>query len=269
MNADGQWQLAGNAAELYERVLVPTQFQPWAADLVELADLRHGERVLDVACGTGVVARLAAQHVGTTGEVTGLDLNASMLIVARSLPAPPGAPLTWVEGSAQAMPLPDAAFDVVLCQQGFQFFPDPRAALHEMKRVLVPGGRVLLSLWEGPTPYTVAMSAAVERHAGLEAATTLRRSRYCPDPESVRHLMEDAGFRDAHTRARTLTRRLSGVSDFVLRHLAATPVAGVVAALSEGARATLADEVSIALRPYEDAEGIVFPEVVNVVTGLR
>ena len=269
MNADGQWQLAGNAAELYEGVLVPAQFQPWAADLIELADLRHGERVLDVACGTGVVARLAAQHVGTTGEITGLDLNAGMLLVARSLPAPQGARVTWVEASALAMPLPDASFDVVLCQQGFQFFPDRRAGLQEMKRVLVPGGRVLLSLWEGPTPYTVAMSAAVERHVGPEEAATLRRGRHCPDPESVRHLMEDAGFRDARTRARTLTRRLPGIADFVLRHLAATPVAGAIAALSPGARAALAGEVSLALRPYADGDGIVFPEVVNVVTAVR
>jgi ubiquinone/menaquinone biosynthesis C-methylase UbiE len=227
------------------------------------------ERVLDVACGTGVVARLAAQHVGTTGEVTGLDLNAGMLRVARSLPAPPGAPVTWVEGSALAMPLADASFDVVLCQQGFQFFPDPRAGLHEMRRVLVPGGRVFLSLWEGSTPYSVAMSAAVERHAGPEAATTLRRSRDCPHPESVRLFMEDAGFRDASTRARTLTRRLPGIADFVLRHLAATPVAGAVAALSPGARAALAGEVSLALRPYADGDGIVFREVVNVMTAVR
>jgi ubiquinone/menaquinone biosynthesis C-methylase UbiE len=269
MTAEGQWQLAGNAAELYEKVLVPITFQPWAADLIEVADLRHGERVLDVACGTGVVARLAAQHVGTRGGVTGLDLNAGMLCVARSLPSPPGASVTWVEGSALAMPLPDASFDVLLCQQGFQFFPDPRAGLQEMKRVLVPGGRVLLSLWEGPTPYTVALSAAVERHAGPEAATTLRRSRHCPDPERVRDSLAEAGFRDAHARPRTLTRRLPRVAEFVLRHLAATPVAGAVAGLSEGARATLADEVSMALRPYEDGDGIVFPEVVNVVMAVR
>ena len=106
-------------------------------------------------------------------------------------------------------------------------------------------------------------------HAGPEEAATLRGSRHCPDPESVRHLMEDAGFRDARTRARTLTRRLPGIADFVLRHLAATPVAGAVAALSPGARAALAGEVSLALRPYADGDGIVFPEVVNVVTAVR
>jgi ubiquinone/menaquinone biosynthesis C-methylase UbiE len=269
MKTDGQWQLAGNAAELYEDVLVPTVFKPWAADLVELADLRRGERVLDVACGTGIVARLAAREVGVTGKVTGLDLNAGMLRVARSLPDPPGAPMTWVEGSALAMPLPEASFDVVLCQQGFQFFPDQRAGLYELQRVLAPGGRVLLSIWQGETPYTRAMSAAVERHAGPEAAATLRKSRACPDPETVQHLMTEIGFRDAQIRARTLTRRLPAVASFVLRHLAATPVAGVIAALSAEARATLAEEVSGALQAYREGDGVRYSEVANVVIALR
>ncbi len=133
--------------------LSPTVFSPWATDLLELAKLRPGERVLDVACGTGIVARGAAAQIGTTGAVTGLDLNPGMLNVARARPTPFGAAVTWVEGSALAMPLPDAAFDAVLCQQGVQFFPDQSAGLREMHRVLVPGGRVLLSVWEGPTPF--------------------------------------------------------------------------------------------------------------------
>jgi ubiquinone/menaquinone biosynthesis C-methylase UbiE len=269
MNADGQWQLAGNAAELYEDILVPTVFRPWATDLLELADLRHGERVLDVACGTGIVARLAAGQVGTAGEVTGLDLNAGMLRVARSLPAPPGAPMTWVEGSALAMPLPDASFDVVLCQQGFQFFPDQAAGLQELKRVLVPGGRVLLSIWEGETPYSSAMAAAVEKHVGLEPATTLRKSRACPDPETVRDLMMQTGLRDARTCARDLMRHLPAIARFVLRHLAATPVAGAIAALSEEGRAALADDVRKALLAYEDGDGVRYREVAHVVLAVR
>jgi ubiquinone/menaquinone biosynthesis C-methylase UbiE len=215
------------------------------------------------------VARLAAQQVGTIGEVTGLDLNPGMLGVARSLSALPGASVTWVEGSALAMPLPDASFDVVSCQQGFQFFPNQRAGLQELKRVLVPGGRVLLSVWDGQTPYTVAMADAVERHAGPEAATTLRKARACPDPETIRHLMEQTGFRDPKIRARTLTGRLPAIAGFVLQHLAATPVAGSIAALSEGARAALAEEVRTALRPYKDGDGVAFSEVTNVLIAVR
>jgi SAM-dependent methyltransferase len=101
MNTEGQWQLTGSAAERYERVLAPAIFAPWAEDLVELAQLQDGERVLDVACGTGVVARHAAHKVGTAGRVTGLDLNQGMVEVARSLPPVPGAaPIIWIEGSA-------------------------------------------------------------------------------------------------------------------------------------------------------------------------
>jgi ubiquinone/menaquinone biosynthesis C-methylase UbiE len=269
MNAKGQWQLTGNAAERYERVLVPPLFSPWAADLVKLADLRNGERVLDVACGTGVVARFAAQHVGTSGKVTGLDLNPSMVAVARSLPPPPGAPVTWIEASALDMRLTDASFDVVLCQQGFQFFPDKRAALREMKRVLIAGGRVLLSVWDGATPYGIAMSAAVERHVGAEAAATLRQSRMGPDAEAIRQLMVEAGFREVQVRSRTLTTRLPAVADFVLQHLSASPVAGPVAALSDGARTCLGEEVSAALRAYRDEDGVAFPEVTHVAIALR
>lgn len=270
MNTPNHWQLSENAAERYERVLVPAIFSPWAADLLALADLRQGERVLDVACGTGVVARLAAQHVGVTGHVTGLDLNRGMLEVARTLPILPGAAaVAWTEGSAEAMRLPDASFDVVLCQQGVQFFPDRPLALREMSRVLVPGGRALASVWEGPTPYTTAMWNAVERHVGPDAAASLRKGRLTEDPEALRQLMMQAGFRDAKIRKRTRTARLSDVADFVLKHLAATPVSGAVEALSDSVRRALAEDVRTGLRPYADGDGIAFPDAANVVIGVR
>ncbi len=265
MSAEGQWQLAGNAAERYERVLVPLRFRPWAADLVKLADLRAGERVLDVACGTGIVARLAAQHVGAAGDVTGLDLNAGMVAVARSLPSPPGASITWIESSALDMPLADASFDVVLCQQGFQFFPDKSAALREMKRVLSPGGRLLLSVWAGATPYDIAMWAAVERHVGADAAATLRTSKTgVPGSEALRQHMVEAGFRDVQVRPRTLTARLPAVAEYVLQHLSATPVADAVARLSDADRAALGAEVGGALREYRDGDGVALADVANV-----
>src|SRR5262249_1850701 len=148
--------------------LVPTIFRPWAEALLTLAALQPGERILDVACGTGVVARLAAVQVGPTGQVRGVDLNPGMLAVARSVPAPTGAVITWQEGTATALPLEDAAFDVVLCQQGLQFFPDRVAALQEMHRVLVPGGRLALSVW-GPiasSPGFAVLAEALARHVG-------------------------------------------------------------------------------------------------------
>jgi len=270
MTAENQWQLSGSAAERYERVLVPAIFAEWAADLVTLAELRQGEDVLDVACGTGVVARLAAQRVGATGHVTGLDLNPDMLEIARMLPTRPGtATIVWVEGSAMAMQLPEASFDVVLCQQGVQFFPDRGAGLREMSRVVRPGGRVLVSVWEGPTPYTTAMWYAVERHIGTDIATALRKSRSLEDPEALRQVMIQVGLRDVEIRRRTRTARLPAIADFVLQHLAATPAAAAVAAVGERVRKALAEDVDAALRPYADGDGIAFPDIANVVMGVR
>src|SRR5262249_33536426 len=143
--SDGHWQLEGNAAELYQRYLVPAITARWAQDLVDRALLQGGEKVLDVACGTGVVARLAAAKVAP-GHVTGLDLNAGMLAVARGV-SNEGAPIDWNEGSALDLPFRSGHFDVVLCQLGLQFFPDQPKALHEMRRVLREPGRVALSVY--------------------------------------------------------------------------------------------------------------------------
>ena len=125
----------------YERVMVPAVFGPWAKILLDTVALPAGTRVLDVACGTGIVTRLAASQVGSTGRVVGLDINGGMLAVARAQPQPAGAQIEWQQGDATRLPFPDAEFGNVLCQQGLQYMPDRPAALREMKRVLASGGR--------------------------------------------------------------------------------------------------------------------------------
>lgn len=130
---------AAKPAENYQRFFVPQIGAPLADDLLEAARLQPGERVLSVACGTGEVARRAAERVGPSGAaVAGLDVHPAMLAVARR-ETPSG--VRWYEASAEVMSLPDASFDVVLCQMGLQFVRDRHAALREMHRVLVPGGR--------------------------------------------------------------------------------------------------------------------------------
>ena len=134
------WQLVGTAAELYERYLVPSITSLWANDLVSRANPRTGERVLDVACGTGIVARTVSERM-SAGRVVGLDINGGMLAVARSTSTQSPVSVEWMEASALKLPFPAHAFDLVLCQLGLQFFPDPSVALKEMLRVLAPDGR--------------------------------------------------------------------------------------------------------------------------------
>jgi ubiquinone/menaquinone biosynthesis C-methylase UbiE len=175
MNCQPQWQFVGSVPENYERYLVPSIFGPWAEDLVEMAALRLGERVLDIACGTGIVARTAARKFDGSGSVVGLDLSAPMLAAARAAAAAEGLAVEWLEGSAVKLPLADAAFDVAFCQQGLQFFPDRVSALREMYRVLTPGGRLVLSAW-GPierSPGFAVLAEALTRHIGPDAGALM------------------------------------------------------------------------------------------------
>jgi ubiquinone/menaquinone biosynthesis C-methylase UbiE len=233
---------------------------------VELAALQQGERVLDVACGTGVVTRLAAAQVGDAGQVMGLDLNAGMLAVARALPPPPGAPITWKEASAMAIDLPDRSVDVVLCQQGLQFFPDKASALHEMHRVLVPGGRLLLSVWKSAGPYNSAVGDALERHVDIGTATKYRANRMVPKAEELERLVSDAGFRDVHVQSSRMTIALPPIEQFVLNHLSSAPIAGAVAALTDAKRMAMAADVRAALQSYAEGDGVAVPDETNLAT---
>lgn len=159
-----RWQLDLEAARFYQQFIVPVLLQPWAARLVDRATLSPGCRVLDLACGTGVTARIAAQRVGPGGEIVGVDLNAPMLSVARSLDPVPGAHIRWRRGDAEDLPLLDVSVDAVLCHQGFQFFPDRVKAALEIARVLRPGGRLALNVWCGPdrNPLDAKLIAVLE-----------------------------------------------------------------------------------------------------------
>jgi ubiquinone/menaquinone biosynthesis C-methylase UbiE len=216
------WQVAGDAASVDERELVPALFAAWTPVVVALCAPRAGERVLDVACGTGVVARLAAQRVGPTGTVVGLDLNPGMLAVAAAAGAPGGAPIAWREATAIDMPLPDAAFDVVYCQAGLQFFPDRPAALREMRRVLVDGGRLGLMVWRGieHSPGFAALAVALEQHVSAEAAAVMRAPFGLGSADEVRALMDAAGFRDVSIRPHTESVHFSSAARLVRRRVA-------------------------------------------------
>src|SRR5512138_1781020 len=189
-----------------------------------------------------------------------------MLTAARALPPPTGASITWVEGSATAMSLPDASLDVVLCQQGLQFFPDKPAALREIYRVLVPGGRALLSVWTAINPYHLAVGHALERHVGSETAARFCSTRVgLPDEDSLRRMLTEAEFRDVLIRSSAMVLQMPPIEKLVLGHLSGTPVAGAVAALDDERRAALAEQVKTELQPYATADGVSVPDEANIV----
>jgi ubiquinone/menaquinone biosynthesis C-methylase UbiE len=256
------WQVSGTAAEAYERSVVPTLFTPWAHDLLTRAALQRGERVLDVACGTGIVARLAAAHVGVAGHVVGIDLNPGMLAVARAqTPASASAKVEWRAGDANALPCDDATFNVVFCQQGLQFFPDKARALREMHRVLAPGGRLALSVWRSLpyNPYNRALADAVARHVGPDAGHGMRAPCGFGDAQALRTLLTTVGFRETSIHIMVLTMRHPSPAAYIAGQLAALPFAGAIKALETTAQTALHNDILTALHPYIDDVGLAVP----------
>jgi SAM-dependent methyltransferase len=266
MSQGDQWQIDGSAAELYERYAARYILGPWVPGLLDVAGVRSGDRVLDLACGTGAVAQIAVQRVGASGCVTGLDLSPGMLAVARSRQAPPGSAIAWIERSALDTGLPDRSYDVVLCQQGFQFFPDKLAALRETHRVLVPGGRLAMSVWRTAGVYNSAVGKSLGEHICMEAARRFCASRDVPGAEDLLRLVAAAGFQDAKLAVQRLIVRLPSLEHFVVGHLAGTPVAAEVRGMSDSARISLGQDVARQLANYGEGDGVAFPEEINVVT---
>ena len=271
MATSTQWQVARDAAERYTQVLVPAILGPAARALVELSDLRGGETVLDVGCGTGAAARFAAEKVGSSGRVTGVDVNAGMIDVAKSLPPVQGAVIEWFENSAYQLPFSEGAFDIALCAQTLQFLEDRPRALAEMYRVLTPGGRIAVSLWCDlrESPYFHGLVQAVTDHIGVETASGLRAAFSLPDLETICALLTSAGFKDPRAAVKQLDLELPNLSEFVPRHVSATPMAGGFHAASEEARRQVIQQVSEQLLPYETDQGIRVPFRTHLVMGTK
>ncbi|HEX6237774.1 MAG TPA: methyltransferase domain-containing protein [Acidimicrobiales bacterium] len=242
---------AGNPAEIYERHFVPTIGLPFARRLLATAGLGEGESVLDVACGTGVAARLAAEAVGPTGSVTGVDVNPGMLAVARAA-TPAGTTVAWYGAPAEDLPLPDASVDAVLCSLGFQFFTDKVGALREMRRVLAPGGRAVL-VTPGPTPPLFqVLDGVLSDHLGPGASVFVTTVFSVHDPAEVRDLLRTAGFGDVDVESTTLRLRLPPPADFLWQYVLGTPLSAMAAHLDGEARAALEREVVARWRPFTD-----------------
>lgn len=189
------WRATSDAASIYQDHIVPALMEEWAPRVANAAAIRSGQRVLDVACGTGVLTRAIAVRVGPEGAVTGLDLSPRMLEVAASL----NPNLDWRQGNAESLPFRDDSFDAVVSQFGLMFVTDPILALREMMRVLAPGGRLAVAVWASltDTPAYAAEVALVERLAGPAAAAPLRAPFVLGDPERLANHFHAAGISKA------------------------------------------------------------------------
>jgi SAM-dependent methyltransferase len=236
----------------FERHLVPVLFRPLAGALLAAGPPTTGRRVLDVACGTGVVSRLV---VDTAASVTGVDVDPAVLALAAELEPR----VTWVQGDAVALPLPDGAFDVAVCQQGLQYVGDPAAALGELRRVLAPGGVLGLALWCDVTraPGFHACAEVLERQGG--PGDLMRRPFALHAGDDVRALVTGAGFGDVRAATCLIQARFPSVRAFFEQQAAASPLAAPVAGMTPAAREATVRDLQARLAGRLDDDGLSFP----------
>ena len=241
------------AMTAYDEILVPRLFDPFAEVLLDAVGVAPGLAVLDLACGPGTVSRRVAARLGPEGRVTGSDLSPAMLEVAAGKPAlDQGAPITYRQCPADDLDVPDGAFDVVLCQQGLQFFPDRLGALAEMRRALKPDGRAGVAVWCAieECPFWDALATAIGWVLGKEAEIGFRSGPWgLPEADELARLFEVAEFVDVDVSRHVLPTVFEGGPAQLVATLSAASVGAAVAALDAAGRAALLSAAEATLAP--------------------
>jgi ubiquinone/menaquinone biosynthesis C-methylase UbiE len=233
--------------EIYERVLVGPLFRPFAEALIAQLDPRMGDSLIDVACGTGIVARIARERLGPAAQIVGVDVALPMLAVARNVEAT----IDWREGNAVSLPVGTSErFSLLTCHQGLQFVPDKAAAVREMRRVLAPSGRVAIATWRSleDLPVALALNGIAERHVG-----TIADSRHSfGSADALKALLADAGFHDV--RADTVPHDVRLRDGSLYARLNAMAVIGMS---EKGKGLTEAERSELASRIAADSEDLI------------
>jgi SAM-dependent methyltransferase len=256
-----------DAAKGYDSLLVPSLFGQWVTKVADAANIQPGQRVLDVACGTGVLSREVASRVTPSGYVAGLDPNPGMLAVAEELTPE----IDWKRGVAESLPFPDESFDTVVSQFGLMFFSDRHQAVREMLRVLSPGGRMVVAVWDSLTniPAYAASVALLDQLAGRQAADALSAPFVLGDRQTLTTLFADAGASSIDITTHPGTARFPSISVMMEADLRGwLPVMGVV--LTEEKIGQILDKAEDVLGSYVTSEGMVaFESPAHIVTSVK
>jgi ubiquinone/menaquinone biosynthesis C-methylase UbiE len=249
------FQLSGDAPTAYTRFALKI-VEPWTDDLILAAGCRDGDRVLDVACGTGVIASRVNLVSRKLCYVTGIDINEGMLNVARG-----NSQVEWHQGSATDLPFDAGSFDVVLCQQGLQYFPDRPVAMKEMARVLAPGGRIALNVWGAleRQPFFVEAIAAIGMFLGADAQTPFYRAFSLNSADELRQLANDAGLHNSRVRFEHRTMRYPVLERFVVGWVSGAPITAQFLALPDDRKQAFIAHFVERLASFVDDAGLAVP----------
>jgi SAM-dependent methyltransferase len=253
-------------AEVYDELFVPALFQQWGSIIADAARIRLGDKVLDIACGTGVLACAVVDRVGPQGTVAGLDPNTDMLSVARRK----STIVEWREGRAESLPYADESFDAVVSQFGFMFFDDRPAALREMMRVLRPGGRLAVAVCDtlDHSPGYAALARLLQQLFGDRIADAFRAPFVLGDPGRLLSICAAAGIADANVAQHHGSVRFASIKSLISTERACVWTLGGM--LDDAQFGELLKEAEQALKPFVRTDGgIAFEMPALVVTASK
>jgi SAM-dependent methyltransferase len=254
----------------YDRELVPWLFERWADPMVDLIAPEPSSRIVDIACGSGLIVRHLVGRLGALGRVHGVDFDAAMLAYAvRSIDDDR---VSWYQSDADVLPFATSSMDRVSCHQGLQFFPDRLAALAEIRRVLEPGGRLTAATWGRleDNPWPAALAGAVGRLLGDEASAGMSVVCDLGDPGELAELLHDGGFDDVTVVEQRRTVTHQDVRVAVAGQLAALPSGSAIEQLPGEQRVELVELMCELLADHTDAAGrLNVPSTSNLAQGVN
>jgi len=267
LNKKSGWQLSCDGPSAYEKYIVPAYTGAWAKEIVNRACLSQGEKILDVACGTGLVARTAADVLRNCDLIYGIDVNEEMIKKAYEIEKG----INWQNCEVTDMTYSDNYFDVVFCQQGLQYFPDPSLALKQINRVLVKSGRILLSVWRPIqySPFYESLCKALEKYLDIKAASMLLAAFSLGDYEKLKTLFEDAGFNSININIVIKQMSYSPFEEFVVGGMMATPFFQEIQAMPSSLREEMFSDIYDSNQDYIDDDGLAAPTECYIVNAKK
>ncbi len=257
MDKKSGWQLSGDGPDAYEKYIVPAYTRTWAKEIVNRTCLRDGEAILDVACGTGLVARIAAERRNSTDLIYGVDVNEIMINKAKGIEEN----INWYHSDVTDIPFPDNHFEVIFCQQGLQYFPDPSLALKEMNRVLVENGRILLSVWRPIqySPFYASLCMVLKEYVSEKAASMLSSAFNFGESGKLSALFNNTGFKNININIVVKQMSYSPFDEFVIGGIMATPFFEDIKQMPESKREEMLSQLYKLNQNYIDDDGLAAP----------